>query len=621
MKYYKLLLIISAVVLTAQIGFAEELHRTGLLYSDPKLNPDIKEVTYIKLETGKALLSAVDLSSQMPPVGNQGAQGSCVAWAMGYYHKTHTEWREQGWNVSLAQNQFSPAFMYNLINGGADNGAYFDDAMKCLVDLGCANLALSPYTDGNYTNWPSEDAFVWAMRYRGTGQYYINCSNDAGLSLIKTQLNNGYTVVLGINVYGNFDNIGAYNNIYCASQRTGTNRGGHGVTIVGYDDNMSTADGMGAFKLVNSWGTNWGASGYFWMSYVAVKDNYLSYRQAYYVTDKINYNPVLQVRTKLTHNARTRIGIQFGFGPTTSPRGAKNFFNWYMTTQANQPFPNNNLVFDMTDNIASLGPDSLMFIRCIDNTNDGLSGTINYFSAEIVGLFSQVSTETPVTIPNYNTAVYARLSLKQGVYISPPVPVSPTNGSSVTTLRPTLQVQSVSGAIQYQFRVYQNNNLVTSAYTSSNTWTVAVDLQNGLTYTWDCAVQMSNGWSDFFSPRWSFLVNVPTPPPAPTPLSPANGSTLNTLKPDLKVQSMSGVTQYHFRLYRSGTLVMEKYQSSNTWKINSNLQNNTTYTWDCRAQNSSGWGPYFSPAWSFSIRTRAKSELNDPRMLMEEITE
>jgi len=606
MKYYKLLLIIFLII-TAQTGIAEELHRTGLLYRDPALNPDLTKITYIPLQ-GKSLLVSIDLSSQMPSVGNQGAEGSCVAWAMGYYHKTHTEWREQGWNVSLAQNQFSPAFLYNLINGGADAGAYFDDAMKCLVDLGCGNLALCPYTAGSYTNWPSEDAFVWALPYRGAGQYYIDCSNDAGLTLIKTQLNNGYTVVLGINVYGNFDNIGDYNNTYCVSQRTGSNRGGHGVTIVGYDDNMSTADGAGAFKLVNSWGPNWGAAGYFWMSYVAVKNSYLSYRQVYYVTDKIGYNPTIRVRTKLTHNARTRIGLQFGYGPTTSPRATKNFFNWYMGTQTNRAYPNNNLVFDMTDNASSLGADSAMFIRCIDNTNDGLSGTINYFSSEIVGSVSQASTETPVTIPNYNTAVYARVSLKQGVYINPPTPVSPTNGSSVTVLRPTLQVQSVTGATQYQFRVYQNSSLITSAYTSTNTWTVGVDLQSGLTYQWDCAVQTANGWSSFFSPRWTFSVNVATPPVAPTPLSPANGSSQNSLKPSLKVQSMTGVTQYHFRLYRSGTLAMEKYQTSNTWNINTNLQRSSTYLWDCQVQNSVGWGPYFSPQWSFGTRAKAGEE-------------
>ena len=39
--------------------------------------------------------------------------------------------------------------------------------------------------------------------------------------------------------------------------------GGHALCIVGYDDKL----GGGAFKIANSWGKNWGKSGFFWLRY------------------------------------------------------------------------------------------------------------------------------------------------------------------------------------------------------------------------------------------------------------------------------------------------------------------------------------------------------------------
>ena len=46
-----------------------------------------------------------------------------------------------------------------------------------------------------------------------------------------------------------------------------SNLGGHALAVVGYDDNIDTPDGKGAFKIANSWGTGWGDAGFGYVTY------------------------------------------------------------------------------------------------------------------------------------------------------------------------------------------------------------------------------------------------------------------------------------------------------------------------------------------------------------------
>lgn len=202
------------------------------------------------------LPSQIDLSSNFPQVGYQGHQQSCVGWSTAYALKSYQERLETGWGLSQWGHLFSPAFIYHQINGGLDKGARISDALDLIVNKGAATQSTMPYSDTDYLSAPSAAAFSEAANYKAK-----SWSKVPGKDAIKAQLANKRPVVVGITVYGSFETLTGANPVY--NSATGGVKGGHAVTIVGYDD----AKYGGAFKVINSWGTIWGDNGYFWLPY------------------------------------------------------------------------------------------------------------------------------------------------------------------------------------------------------------------------------------------------------------------------------------------------------------------------------------------------------------------
>ena len=201
---------------------------------------------------------SIDLSGNFPQPGNQGLQGSCVGWATGYALKSYHEKVEEQWAFSRSTT-FSPAWIYNQINGGQDQGSRIDDALELIVNRGAATWENMPYDDSNYTNQPSPQATAQASNYKAT-EYRAISSVDQ----MKAALANRNPVVVGIYIYPQFNNLVGPNSVYNSDD--GEPSGGHAVTIVGYDDNRFG----GAFKVINSWGTSWGDNGFFWLPYNSI---------------------------------------------------------------------------------------------------------------------------------------------------------------------------------------------------------------------------------------------------------------------------------------------------------------------------------------------------------------
>ena len=396
------IVILSVQLLSAQTG----LHRLGLLREDPR---GISWLKPAEVEVTRTLPSTFFNPAYLPPIGNQGSQGSCTAWAVAYYFKTYQEAKDRQWDPALPEHQASPAFVYNLINGGKDGGSFISDAFKALEDFGCGTMADMPYNAGNFSDWPSEDAFENGIPFRTQNTAFIYTANNAGINQIKQVLNNGELLVIGISVYPNFDNISSFDYTYCVNDVYGSIRGGHAVTIIGYDDSKVTHDGVGAFRMVNSWGRSWGQSGFWWMSYEAVKSSLLCHGFAYYANDRPHYTPELVARYQITHPRRGTVGVTVGVGTTMNSLWSHHYFDFQMWQYSidNHSYPHNPVLLDASDGASYLTPGSSnnFYIEIHDQKWDGQSGTIDFFRGEFnAQQMTATATNLPLSIPDGSLA-------------------------------------------------------------------------------------------------------------------------------------------------------------------------------------------------------------------------
>ncbi|NOZ08749.1 MAG: hypothetical protein GXO91_07745 [FCB group bacterium] len=307
---------------------------------------------WVKPSPGVALerdyRDAVDFSQNFPPILSQGGQGSCVAWSAGYYYKSYQEWQEHQWDLTQDNHQFSPAFIYNQINGGVDAGSNISDAFLVFSSMGCATLQDMPYDQNQCTVYPDENDFLSAMNFRTQETYAIDLYTD--FNSFKNVIANGNSIVIGFTIYDSFYDISSWDYVYGVNSYYGDNVGGHAVAACGYDDNKVTPDGLGAVKFANSWGSGWGDNGYFWISYEALQNPAFTNNFAFYAVDRIAYTPEWVTEFHISHDYRGAVGLQFGIGDESAPQWSVPALNWSLRGNDQPlPFPETNIVFDLTD--------------------------------------------------------------------------------------------------------------------------------------------------------------------------------------------------------------------------------------------------------------------------------
>jgi C1A family cysteine protease len=147
-----------------------------------------------------------------------------------------------------------------------DAGSYLRTMAAVLAKKGVPLETLWPYVESRFATKPPANVDAEAIKSTCTKYYRVDGSTPTEtLNNIKAAISTSYPVMFGFNVYKNFFNIGVDGNMPMGA---GDLAGGHAVSVQGYNDTHANIDGSnGALFIKNSWGTGWGAKGYFWMPY------------------------------------------------------------------------------------------------------------------------------------------------------------------------------------------------------------------------------------------------------------------------------------------------------------------------------------------------------------------
>ena len=219
-----------------------------------------KNELLLKVFEQKILPESIDLIDKMPYVYNQLDIGSCTANASLYCYKfVFKEIEPSRLYLYYKARELSNSEMY-------DNGSTITDNMMILKSNGVCEEKLYPYNVKKFTEKPSIECDIDAHKHK----ILLPKKIKQNLYDIQCALSNNHIIAFGLLVKQSIMNIDNSNYIYdpFASEQV---LGGHALTICGYDNKTKL------FKIRNSWGSDWGNSGNFYVPYNVILDKTCSF--------------------------------------------------------------------------------------------------------------------------------------------------------------------------------------------------------------------------------------------------------------------------------------------------------------------------------------------------------
>ena len=251
--------------------------------------PLVAPSKHVKVHVNPQAVSSVPTSyminmNYLPRVGNQDGLGACQAFAIYQYQLPYIY--NSHYNRSWANTtgprpiRFSSRFAYDTVTGGVDYGSNYGQEVAVAENQGIPLWRQFPYGSAItslYPNFPmfadDNPQYIPSLVSQQAKKYSISThmaidypgAGPGGTTLIKAYMEQYHAPAnIDIPIYPEFDNASIYPRVGLPTP-TESSRGGHAITIIGWNDSLQVRNGdgtysTGAFIIVNQWQSDWGGT-------------------------------------------------------------------------------------------------------------------------------------------------------------------------------------------------------------------------------------------------------------------------------------------------------------------------------------------------------------------------
>ncbi len=243
----------------------------GILPGDDPDYGNISEKAVLTRNFYESTPPSFSLKRYAPYPGSQSPYGTCTGWAVAYAARTILEAQKNGWTNRdyITENAFSPVYQYRVNSDNTDcSGAYTSEVVASLKNVGSVPMKNFSFSGGDElcpaVPVPSGNHNI-AELYKieeYTRLWSSGASADEKVQRTKSSLAAGNPVVISANCPTSMSRLTS-EGLWDPTEDPDEHHGGHAICVVSYDDFKFG----GAFEVQNSWSTNYGLGGYFWVKY------------------------------------------------------------------------------------------------------------------------------------------------------------------------------------------------------------------------------------------------------------------------------------------------------------------------------------------------------------------